>query len=182
MEEQKQNLNSYVIKYSIIIALISIIINTLVYIIDETMMIKWWFGLISIAITFGLLIYFGISIRNETGGYMSFKTAFITIFLIVFFSTIISIGYSLVLHNLIDPDLKNRLSEAMIEQTTQMMERFGVPEDQMDEALEKVKQQDNFSTLAMLKSGGIVSIVIGLLFGLIVGAIIKKKVPEHDIM
>jgi len=171
-----------VIKYSIILALISIIITTLIYIIDETMMVKWWFGLISLAISFALLIYFGMAIRNEAGGYMKFKTAFTLIFLIVFFSTIISSAYNLVLHTVIDPDLGTRLTEALIEQQTQILERFGVPEDQMDQALNQIREQDNFSLSSILKSSGIASIVGALIMGLIVGAIIKKKEPEPDMM
>ena len=182
MEEQKFDLKGPVIKYSIILALISIIITTLIYIVDETMMIKWWFALISLAISFALLIYFGIAIRNEGGGFMKFKTAFTLIFLIVFFSTLISSAYNLLLHTVIDPDLGSRLTEALIEQTTAMLERFGVPESQMDEALAKVREQNNFSVASLLKSSGIASVVGGLILGLIVGAIVKKNVPEHDMM
>ena len=182
MEEQKFEMKGPVIKYSIILALISIIITTLIYIIDETMMVKWWFGLISLAISFALLIYFGMTIRNEAGGFMKFKTAFTLIFLIVFFSTIISSAYNLVLYSVIDPDLGSRLTEALIEQQTQILENFGVPADQMDEQLNRIREQDSFSVPSLLKSSGIASIIGALIMGLIVGAIIKKKEPEPDMM
>ncbi len=182
MEETKFDFKGPVIKYSIILALISIIITTLIYITNETMMIKWWFGLISLAISFALLIYFGITIRNENGGFMKFKTAFMLIALIVFFSTLISSVYNITLHTVIDPDLGSRLNEAIVEQTAAMMESFGMPEDQLDEALAKVREQDNFSLPALLKSTAIGSIIGALIMGLIVGAIIKKKEPEPDMM
>lgn len=183
MEEQKFDMKGPVIKYGIILALISIIITTLIYIVDETIMIKWWFGLISLAISLGLLIYFGIGIRNENGGFMKFKTAFVLVFLIVLVSSIIGSAYNLVLYTVIDPELGGRLTEASIEQAQAMMERFGMPEGpQMDEALDKIREQDNFSLTNLLKSSAIGSIVISLILGLIVGAIIKKKVPEPDMM
>jgi hypothetical protein len=182
MEEQKFDMKGPVIKYGIILALIGIIITTLIYIVDETMMIKWWFGLISLAINLALLIYFGISIRNENGGFMKFKTAFSLVFLIVFFAMLISSAYSLVLHTVIDPDLGSRLTEAMIEQQTQILERFSVPEEQMDEAIKQLREQDSFSVPSLLKSSGIASVIGALIMGLIVGAIIKKKVPEPDMM
>lgn len=182
MEEQELNLKSYVIKYSIIIALVGIATTTLVYIVDETIMIKWWFGLISLAITLGLLIYFGNVMRKENGGYLSFKKGFIFVFLIVIFSSIISTAYSLILYNVIDPDLGARLTEALVDQTTQMLQNFNLPEDQIDESIDKMLEKDNFSAISILQSAGIGSVVGGLILGLIVGAIIKKKRVDLDIM
>lgn len=182
MEEQKFDMKGPVIKYSIIIALVGILMTTIVYILDETLMIKWWFGLISLGVTLALLIYFGISVRNESGGFMTFKRAFTLIFLIVFFGTILSTVYTLLLHTVIDPELGSRLTEALIEQTASMLEGFGMPEDAIEESLNAVREQDNYSVRSLLKSMGIGSVVGGLIVGLIVGAIIKKKQPEADLM
>ena len=95
---------------------------------------------------------------------------------------LIASAYSLLLHTVIDPDLGSRLTEAMIEQQTQILERFSVPEEQMDEAIKTLREQDSFSVPSLLKSSGIASVVFSLIMGLIVGAIIKKKVPESDMM
>ena len=174
MEESK-SMQSSVIKYSLIIALISIILSVLVYVVDESILTKWWYGLLSLLIAFGLYLYAGFGYRKEVGGFLEFKKAFLFIFLVAIVAGLVNLGWSLVQFNVIDTELGSRLQRQVIENTENMMESFGAPEEQIEEQIEKLEAEDMFATGKLLQQGLIFTVVGGAIFGLIIGAIIKKK-------
>ena len=114
--------------------------------------------------------------------FFTFKSAFLTTFFTFVVAGLLGTVFNLLLYNVIDTGLSETLTDASIEQAESMMERFGMPEDQMDEALEKARADatDRFSI-----GGQLMGFVYGLIFyaviSLIVGAIIKKKNPEEEI-
>jgi len=56
------------------------------------------------------------------------------------------------------------------------MERFGAPEEQIDEVLEQLKNQNQFG-LATQARGFMSNSIIGAILGLIVAALVKKNPP-----
>ena len=73
MDSNNINYNEEVLKGGLIVAGVSILVTMLTYIINVELMVAWWYGLIALAISMGLVIYIGISLRNAIGGYMSYK-------------------------------------------------------------------------------------------------------------
>jgi len=47
----------------------------LTYIVSEALMIKWWYGLLILAINIGIIIYAGAVYRKALGGYIDYKDA-----------------------------------------------------------------------------------------------------------
>ena len=135
---EKPGLFNHALKWGLIIGAIGIILSMMFYIIDETLMVKWWFGLSMIVLNIILIVYAGTQYRSALGGYMSFNQAFSLVFLTLVVAGIISSLFSLVLYKVIDPELPERMVQAAMEQQEQMMTNFGMPADQMDEALEKM--------------------------------------------
>lgn len=178
MEESKA-LKSNLIKFALIIGFISIVISVLTYVIDEQLMTKWWFGVISLVIAIILFFIAGFSYRNDLGGYISFKQGFVFILLLSVFSTLISTLYSLLQFNFVDPELGGRLQEAIVQNTIVMMEKMNVPDEAIDEQVEKMQANNMFSNANIIKQFFINSLVGGVILGLIIGAIIKKKRPEE---
>lgn len=169
------------IKPGIYYGLISILISILLYLIDPTIMIKIWFGLFMIALGIGILIYFGLSYRKSIGGYLEFKDAFLFCLTLCIVAGAMSTLFNLLLFNVIDPELPQKLADAAIEQTERMMVSFGVPEEAIDEAMSKAKDETlkRFSVVGSLISF-LWSILGFALFSVIVGAIIRKKKPEFE--
>lgn len=176
------DLKGFVIKYGILIAVINIIFGLLLYIIDVALMVSIWTGILVLALNLGLVVYAGIQWRKENGGYLTFKSAFMATFLVLVVSGLIGVAFRILLFNVIDPALPEMLTDHSIEQAQAIMERFGTPEDQMDEALEKARTDAaaGFTAGGMLK-GYLWSLLFFAVAALIIGAIIKKKKPESEL-
>ncbi len=126
----------------------------------------------------GIGIYVGIVYaaikqhRDEAlGGYITMGRAFILGLVACIITGIISgiVGY--IYYNHIDPAAMDEAVEASIA----MMESFGLPEEQMEEAAKGAR--DNFGFVGMLLNGTIASAIFGAIISGIMGAIMKKEAP-----
>ena len=66
MDSNTINYNEEVLKGGLIIAGVSILFTMVTYIVNVELMVEWWYGLLAIVISMGLVIYIGISFRNAT--------------------------------------------------------------------------------------------------------------------
>jgi hypothetical protein len=173
---EKSNLFNHALKFGFIIGIVNIIIGILAYMVGETLMVKWWFGLLIIVINIALIVYSGSQYRSSIGGYMNFKTAFSVTFVTFFIAGIIGTIFNILLYQVIDPELPGRLATAAIEQTEQMMTNMGAPADRIDEQMQTIegRMNDQFSLMGQIKGFGI-ALIIYVVLSLILGAILKKS-------
>ena len=169
------------LKPGALLGLINIVIALLIYIIEPTLMVKWWFGLIILVLNVGLVIYFGLDFRKLNGNVLSFKSAFLYCLTIFVFAGILGTIFNIVLFNIVDVELSTLLADATVQQTEQMMRGFGASEDQIDESLPGLKEDTilRFTILGQLKTFGW-TLLFYLVLALIVGAIAKRKRPEFE--
>ena len=92
---------------------------------------------------------------------------------------LIGTAFNILLFHVIDPDLPQLISEAIIEQTVEMMEGFGANQEVIDQAIEDADTPATFTVIGQIKSFGMV-LIFYTLMSLISGAIIKRKVPEFS--
>jgi hypothetical protein len=173
---EKNNLFNHALKFGFIIGIVNIIIGILAYMVGESLMVKWWFGLLIIVINIALIVYSGSQYRSSLGGYMNFKVAFMVTFLTFLVAGIIGTIFNILLYHVIDPELPGRLATAAIEQTEQMMTNMGAPADRIDEQMQAIegRMNDQFSLMGQIKGFGIALIIYAVL-SLILGAILKKS-------
>jgi len=174
-------MNNHAIKSGLIVGVISIILVLLIYLINPALMASMWmFSLVLVSIA--LTAYFGIQHRNEEGGYMDFGKAWMYSFQLLAVAGIVGTIFNILLYNIIDPELPETLADQAVSNTEAMMGRFGMPEDELDDALEKTRQDtlDRTTVTGSLK-GFLWGLIMYAVFSLITGAIIKKKEPEEDI-
>lgn len=109
--------------------------------------------------------------EQELGGFMSFKRAFYLAFMIGMVSTVVVLIFNYIYMNFINPNAM----EAQLEMTRGMMEKFGMPEDQLDAAIEKQRASlaSPMSMLTGLFGAGFVVAILSL----IMGAVMKKERP-----
>ena len=164
------------VKFGLIIAAISIFSMMMIYAIDIALMVSWISIVVSFLISMIITVIGVISVKKIQQGFISFKEAFVTYFLISLVSILIYNAFNILLFNVIDPDLKTEIKEITIQKTEQMLENFNTPEDAIEQALDKIRETDQFSMWKTIQN-----IFIALLFyaiiGLIVAAIVKRK---HD--
>src|SRR5690606_17033925 len=173
------SLMNHALKWGGIFAGISIVVVMLIYAIDYTLMAGFTFILIMLAVGLGFVIYAGINYRNEIGGYIPFGKAFLHGFAVFAIGGVISSIFTILLYTVIDPDLPVNLTEAVISNTESMMQRFGAPQESIDEAVDKMREDmpNNFSAFGLIK-GYFTSLIWYAILSLITGLIVKKNQPE----
>ena len=81
MESKQNNYLQDIITNSLLLTSILIIYGLLIYVIDISLYVKWWYGISVLVISVALLIYFGINYRNSIGGILSYKDSFIYLYI-----------------------------------------------------------------------------------------------------
>jgi uncharacterized integral membrane protein len=172
-------LMNHAMRWAAITAAVSIIYTMLLYVVDYTLMVQLKFLFLGLAVYFGIAIYAGIEYRKSVGGFLTYGKAFQHGFLIFTISGLISTLFSLVLYYVIDPELPQKLVDASIENTRAMMENFGAPEESIDEALEKAKEQsaDRF-TVSGTALGYVWIVVFSAIMALISALFVRRNQPE----
>jgi hypothetical protein len=179
--EENQNAPSLVnhaLKNGLILGVISVVITLCLYAIDYTLMGQMKFALLGLLVALGYGIFAGSNYRKEVGGFLPFGKAFQHGFFMFAVSGLVSTIFMILLYNVIDPELPQKLTDASMENTMAMMEGFGMSGDQLDEAMEKARESagDQFTIGRQLMGYGI-SLIFSAILALITGAIVKKNQP-----
>lgn len=166
------------VSYGIITGVVSALITTAIYSIDLNLFTKWWLGIIIflIYITIGIVLLS--KTKKELKGIFSFKEAFTTYFISAVIGILISVGFNVLLFNVIDPSAKDTLSDITIKYTVETMEKFGAPSSAINEAVKKMQESSPYSTLELIK-GSAFSIAGSALFGLLLALIFKSKPTQE---
>jgi uncharacterized membrane protein HdeD (DUF308 family) len=185
MEEQttsQPTLFQHALKWGLILGGISIALTAVAYAIDYAMLANWKFGILVFAIFIGFTIYAGINYRGEIGGFLAYGKAFQHGWITMAVSGLISTIFTLALYTAIDPELPEKLTEVSLENAQAMMESFGMPEDQMDQAMEDARKrsENQFSAQGLAMGYGI-GLIIYAVLSLITSIFVRKNPPEDVI-
>lgn len=180
MEENttQPSLVNSAVKNGLILGVISILLVLVIYLIDYTILVELKMMLLSLVISLGYAVYAGINYRKEIGGFISFGKAFQHGFLTFAISGILYTVFSIVLYHVIDTELPAKLTEASLANTEAMMTGFGMPEDQLEEAMEKARESTagQFTVGKQVMGYGF-ALIFYAIIALISGAIVKKNQP-----
>jgi uncharacterized membrane protein YagU involved in acid resistance len=126
----------------------------------------------------GVTIYAGIDYRNNIGGFLPYGKAFVHGFLVLAISALVATLFSAVLYHVIDTELPQKLTDASLENTREMMEKFGAPEDAIDKALEDAKDRtaNQFTFTGQLISYASI-LFFSAIMALISAIFVKKNQP-----
>jgi Protein of unknown function (DUF4199) len=171
-------MNNESVKWGVILGGISVAITLILYIINAELLAASSIGFGIMAVSIGFMVYAGIVLRRVNGGYISFGEIFKGLMIVTVVSSLISILFQYVLHNFIDPDLAETLNNAVIKNTTDMMAKFGTPEDVVEQTIEQMKADLPIKTSlgAFAKNFGF-SVAGSAVVSLIIAAILKKNEP-----
>ncbi|MBI2271222.1 MAG: DUF4199 domain-containing protein [Bacteroidetes bacterium] len=168
------------IKYGLIAGFIGILLQAFTYLMGVQFMATWWVGILILVAIITMYVILSLRIRKDMGGYITFKDAFIKTFVMCIIAGTISTLFGLLLYHVIDPELPDKLQNAIMEKTMTMMENMGAPQEKIDEVAEQLQEAgNNFSVGAQIKNY-FVGILFGAIFALIMGAIIKKARPVFE--
>lgn len=167
------------VTFGIVTGVVSILITSLIYIIDLKLFTAWWLGIINIIIYISIGVYLMVKTKKELNGVFPFKDAFTTYFISAVIGILLSVAFNIILFNYIDPGAKDTIRELTIKFAVEMMEKFNTPKEAVDQAIRDMQANDQFSVGQLLK-GSIFSILFSAIFGLILAAIFKSKSPESQ--
>ncbi|MBL7874836.1 MAG: DUF4199 domain-containing protein [Cyclobacteriaceae bacterium] len=184
MEETKEEstLMSHIIRWGLIVSGVSITLTVLLYAIDYTLMVQLKTLFISLLIYLGITIYGGIDYRKSVGGYLKYGKAYMHGLGVLVVSGFVATLFAFVLYNFIDSELPQKLTDASLENTRAMMENFGAPEDSIEPALEKAREQSEKQFSPSGQALGFVYMVIfSAIMALISALFVRKNEPEETI-
>ncbi|MEO9966430.1 MAG: DUF4199 domain-containing protein [Reichenbachiella sp.] len=178
----ESNANSAILKNGLILGLIGIIITMLAYVIDITILTNIFFGLGMMVVSIILLVVMGSKYRDsELEGFIDFGPAFKFVFFASVISMVLSGIFQILLYTVIDPELPELLIEGTLQNTEELLESFGTPAEDIDKAMaETEKSLEGQFTIGGIVSNSYVYLILGAIYGLIAGAIIRKTKPEFE--
>ena len=166
------------INYGIITGVVSVLITTLIYVIDIKLFTAWWIGVLSMVFYIIISCLLLSKTKKELKGSYSFKEAFTTYFISAIIGIAISVTFNIILFNFIDPAAKDTIKELTIKYTAEMLQKFGTPTSEINKAISGIEKNDQFGIVEQLK-GSIFGILFSSIFGLILAAIFKSK-PSYQ--
>ena len=182
MEEtsNQSSLVNHAIKWGLILGGITIALTIILYAVDYTIMVEFKFLGIIMLVLIGTTIYAGIDYRKSVGGLLPYGKAFQHGILLLALCGLVGTAFTFLLYNVIDTELPQKLTDAAVENAQAMMEKFGTPEDKMEEALAKarVDTADRFTTLGMIK-GYLFGLIFYAVLAAITSLIVKKNPPSE---
>ncbi len=173
----EKSIKSVASSYGIALGLALILISVLAYVFSLSLFSAWWFG-ISLLV---LIIVWGIvatsKAKKTTAALFTFKNAFTAYFVTILIGSFLSMVFSILLFNIIDPEASKAILEATIENTRGMMESFGAPQSEIDKAVEKMQNENSFAPLKQLQAYAF-QLVFYAVIGLLVALIFREKDPN----
>lgn len=170
------------LKYGFILAAVSLVLSFTLHFINPVMMYtNFALPFIVLIIFLVLLVFVGITIRREIGGFWTFGEAFKSFLIISLILALTAVLYNILLMKVVDPDLPAKAAAAIEESQRAMMTKFGMGNDEIDAALEKAgnMQEKLEPTLKNSFTSFGVSLAMYGFLSLILAAILKKKEPVN---
>lgn len=158
--------------YGAIIGFVGIVIAVVLDLLGLTY--ETWAGLVSFAITIGLVVYALIAYKKEyLGGYATYSELMLMALLMSVFATVISITYTAINITILDPDATEKMFNVAYER---MANNPRMTEEMLDVMIERM--EGKFTPGRILIQGFIGGYVMTVIIGVIAAAFIKKEKPD----
>jgi hypothetical protein len=169
-----------VIRYGIIVGVVISGYMALLYAAGMDVFANWWYSVIMYPISIGMICYFTIQLRNRHEDEpFQFKQTFVILLSMLMLAMLVSTIWNILLFNVIDTALAKELSERILEETAETMEKWGAPEETIKETLKEMRDlptqfKPGAQLLSWLKGGLFMAII-----SLICASFIKRKEPKN---
>lgn len=177
MENLSKMHNKETIQFGLLSALAAILIFVVIYILGASYFMSPLVWISSYLLPIVFAVWGGIVAKKKSEGYLQFKEALKISFGVLVITGFISTLFSYFIFNILDVSYAESVKQLSIEKTMEFMQKFNVPDTEIDKAIDGMIQQDMFSFGSLMKSYAYVCILY-FIEALIIAAIIKKKKPE----
>ncbi len=167
------------LKYGLYIGVITVVFTAIVFAMDYRLLQESWLSIVPTVVTVTILIIAGRDLKEQQGGYLSFKEAFVSSFIIFMIGAAINTTYQMVQYNVLAPDVAEVLRGENIDKAAQVMESLGANDKDIDEAMVEAENTNPFG-IAAQSLALLFQAVLGLIVAAIIAAIVKKNKPEFE--
>src|SRR5690554_6208240 len=175
MEYQQASIKKIALNYGVLLALLSIVLQVISYVLDAHIDRPWWLSVLQLLISVGI-VAMGLKVyRTENSGFLTLGQALKVGVAISLIAGIIAIIFNYIFMNYIDPDFVQKTlefsKEQMIEQNPNMTQ------EQMDMAMDMSERF--MSPLWMSAFALLGTLFFGFIISLIAGLIMKRNPPQQ---
>ncbi len=167
------------LRYGLYLGLITVAFSAVIVLIDYSLLQETAVSLIPFVLTIAILVIAGRDLKEQQGGYLSFKEAFLSSFIIYAIAGAIIITYQILLYNVFAPEIAEGLQKETLNKQVEMGEMMGMSDQEIDQMAADVQEKNLFGpTWQLIAYAG--SLLFGLVIAAIIGAIVKKNKPEFE--
>jgi len=170
------------VRYGLLIGGISAVLSIVFYLINPMLQYtSLLVPILSLVIVLALLVILGIEVRKHIGGFWNFGQAFVSLMIMSAVTVIISLLVSFVIMKFVDPNLPAKINDAMVDVTSQRLEKMGVDQATIDKSTAMFTNGEFIAKLKPTLVNELTSFGWALLLyaviDLIIAACIKKNPP-----
>jgi hypothetical protein len=174
------NFKASALKWGLIGAAITIVYSLLLYVIDSSLMVNTWAGIVGIVVFLVVLVLGVKEVKTGQGGYISLSEALFTAFLVFVICSFLNNAFNYVLFNWIDTNLPVLLKEKTITTTVEMMQKFGGSEEEINKILEQLDKDIDLASPSKMLWNFLKGSAVGFVISFIIALIMKKKRPIFE--
>ncbi len=174
MENQQTSAKQVMLNYGLILGFAGILINVAVFAMGKTYDPHWSVMVIGILVTIAVIVMGIKKVKESNNGLLSLGDALKTGLGIALIAGVISVIYTFIFTNYIEPEYFERMAEV---QQQKMLEQYpNMSDEQIENAMEMTKKMSGIGMTAAVSLIG--SLFIGFIISLIAGLIMKKSEEE----
>ncbi len=161
-------------KYGVYAMLISLIMSVLSYIINPGLMMSW-ITVVPIIIVLVLMVRAAKDTRAHYDNKLSFGQGFMAALATFALPAFISIAFTYILFNFVDPSMVEMQKEMAIDATVKTSKAFGIGESEMEKIIEKLEQEDYSFGIKRVIETIFSYLLIGAFISSIIALIMKRQ-------
>ena len=173
MEENQPKTGKFALNYGVLLGVVSVVFGLMLFSMDMHYDQGWAIRGISLALTLAAILLGVSQFKKANAGFLTISQALKLGTGIALIAGIIGLIYFFLLSNVIEPGYMDKMYE--IGKETAMADNPELTEEQIDQGIEMQKSFAWLTYPIVL----IFNIIVGLVFGLIGGLIMKKQKPAY---
>ena len=175
MENQTASLKKIALNYGVLLALLSIVLQVISYVLDVHIDRPWWLTVLQLLISVSVIAYGIKAFKTGNAGFLTLGQALKTGLAISLVAGIIAVVFNYIFMNYIDPDFIQKTLDFSREQ---MLEKNpDMSQEQIDMAMSMSAKF--MSPLIMSAFAIIATLFFGFIISLFAGLIMKKNPPQQ---
>ena len=166
--------------YGVLGAAVNFAVLMVLYLVNMNLLAEWYVAILALLILVIFLFTGTIAARKSNGNVLSFGQAWVASMTVALVAQVLSAALTLLLYQVIAPELPGVLEQITLEKTQAMMEGFGMSGDMLDMQMKEIKaaMKEAYTWKGLVKNsaGGM---LMWALVSLIVAAVTRKNAnPE----